>query len=326
MTIDEMRLLKKQLGYSYQQISDLSGVPLSTVQKVFRGATQTPRHETLIALTSAFSVSSLKKVALSYEDTDSCISDSLRIVQSESEQSDMHHAAPTDSEVLLNAPYTSTSSESYTAVREAAPACYPDGSESFNQKKQGSYTLKDYYKLPDDQRVELIDGVLYNMASPSNIHQLIGGYIYSKLLTHVLDHKGQCLPLIAPTDVQLDCDDKTMVEPDVMIVCDRSKIIKRCVYGAPDFIIEIMSPSTRKRDAVTKLHKYEHAGVREYWLVDPQRQNIFVYNFERNDYPYIYGFDSTIPVAIWGGACEIDFREVYEHIRFLYELADESPE
>ena len=80
------------------------------------------------------------------------------------------------------------------------------------------------------------------------------------------------MPMIAPMDVQLDCDEKTMVEPDVLIVCDRDKIVNRCVYGAPDFIIEILSNSTKKKDSVIKLNKYLNAGVREYWMIDPTKK------------------------------------------------------
>ena len=110
------------------------------------------------------------------------------------------------------------------------------------------------------------------------------------------------MPIASPIDVQLNCDDKTMVQPDVLVVCDREKVIRRCIYGAPDFIIEILSLTSRKKDMFTKLAKYKEAGVREYWLVDP----------------LIYGFDSKVPVMIFGGECEIDFAEIYEYISFLY--------
>ena len=138
------------------------------------------------------------------------------------------------------------------------------------------------------------------------------------MISHVLDKKGKCLPMISPIDVQLDCDNKTMVQPDVVIVCDRDKIINRCIYGAPDFIIEVISRSSTKRDSVIKLNKYLNAGVREYWMIDPNRKKVIVYNFETENYPVIYGFDAKIPVGIWDNELEIDFQEVYDHISFLY--------
>lgn len=78
----------------------------------------------------------------------------------------------------------------------------------------------------------MIDGILYTMNVPTSAHQMIGGLIYTKLMNYVMQKKGKCLPMISPIDVQLDCDDKTMVQPDVVIVCDRDKVIMRCVYGA----------------------------------------------------------------------------------------------
>ena len=256
MTIQEMIERKKELGYSYAQIADLSGLPLGTVQKVLGGITESPRYDTLLAL-----------------------------------------------EKVLRKEKTFMVSE---------PA-FP-----YQAKKQGEYTLDDYYQIPDDQRVELIDGVIYDMAAPTSIHQIIAGYFHAQLLSYVSSKKGKCMPMISPLDVQLNCDNKTMVQPDVVVVCDRDKIIKRCVYGAPDLVVEIISPYTRKKDMTLKMHKYEDAGVKEYWLIDPDKKKIIVYDFINDDYS-IYGFDSIIPVAIWGGDCQIDFNVILEAIEFLYE-------
>nr|WP_296033457.1 Uma2 family endonuclease [uncultured Dorea sp.] len=262
MNIQEMKEKKKEMGYTNEQIAELSGVPLGTVQKIFGGATTSPRYDTLNAL---------EKIFLP-------------------EKRENH----------------------YTSVLK-------DGSTAYTVKRQGEYTLEDYYALPDEHRAELIDGVLYDMASPGTLHQMAGGYIYARFLEFVAKNQGKCIPLIAPLDVQLDCDDKTIVEPDVMIVCDREKLYKNRIYGAPDFILEVLSKSTRRRDMVTKLQKYANAGVKEYWMVDIEGRRVFVYIFDEENYPAIYGFDSKVPVYIWGGQCEIDFSEVYNYIRFLIE-------
>ena len=260
MTIQEMKERKRELGYTFAQIAELSGVPLGTVQKIFNGTTSSPRYDTLQALERLLGYSQ-----------------------------NIH-------------------------IRE--------GQTEYLEKQQGDYTLEDYYEIPDDIRVELIDGVIYNMTAPTSLHQLIAGFIYAKLLGHMMNHKGECLPMISPLDIQLDCDDKTMVQPDVIIVCDRDKIINRCIYGAPDFVIEVLSKSTRRKDMVIKLNKYMNAGVREYWMIDPAKKKVIVYDFEHEEYPLIYGFDAKVPVQIWNGDCVIDFQEVYEHIRFLYERGE----
>lgn len=120
-------------------------------------------------------------------------------------------------------------------------------------------------------------------------------------------------------DVQLDCDAHTMVQPDVMVVCDREKILNRCIYGAPDLIVEVLSPSSGWKDANLKLAKYRAAGVREYWMVDIDRRKVIVYEFEKSEMPVIYGMEEQVPVGIFDGACRIDFVEVYEKVGFLME-------
>ena len=148
-------------------------------------------------------------------------------------------------------------------------------------KRQGEYTLEDYYALPEEQRVELIDGVIYDMSAPTSVHQLLGTEILLVLKDYIRKEHSLCVPVASPIDVQLDCDDKTMVQPDVIVVCDREKIQNRCIYGAPDFVVEVLSKSTRKKDLVLKLNKYMTAGVREYWLVNPDKKSDCVRFCER---------------------------------------------
>jgi Uma2 family endonuclease len=181
------------------------------------------------------------------------------------------------------------------------------------------YTLEDYLKLPDEQRVELIDGVFYDMAAPTTVHQSIAGFLYKKFLDFVMENKGPCFPFISPVDVQLDCDDKTVVQPDVLVVCDRSKYRNGRVFGAPDLVVEVLSPSSRKKDMQIKLAKYYNAGVREYWIIDPEKKLLVQYDMEHLELPVVYNADMEIPVLIWDGTCRIDLKEMYEAISFLWE-------
>lgn len=193
-----------------------------------------------------------------------------------------------------------------------------DGSTAYHVKKQGEYTLEDYYKIPDERRVELIDGVIYDMASPRMIHQLIAGQIYAQLLSCITAHDLDCVPFIAPADVQLDCDNRTMLQPDVFVVCDRSRILGTHIYGAPDFTVEILSKSTRSKDMNLKHQKYSHAGVKEYWIVDPDKKKVIVYLFGEEPDVNIYGFTDKIPVSISDGICEINFAKINDYVKFLY--------
>lgn len=207
--------------------------------------------------------------------------------------------------------------ENVLRERDADRVC--EGGLPYFGKKQGEFTLDDYYAMPEDTRVELIDGVLYEMLAPTTIHQDFGFQIAHRLQEHIKKNMGKCWVAVAPVDVQLDCDNRTMVEPDVIVLCNRDKIIRRCVYGAPDFIVEVLSPSTKKKDLTIKLKKYTEAGVKEYWLVDPDAKRVMVYRFEEDVVLNIYGFDSKVPVGIFDDKCEIDFAELYEQIAFLYE-------
>ncbi len=186
-------------------------------------------------------------------------------------------------------------------------------------KKQGEYTIEDYYALPDDRRAELIDGVLYDMASPTGIHQFFCGEIYAQLRHYIWKKGEKCLPFPVRSAVQLDRDDRTMVEPDMLVACNREQIHKMAIYGAPDFVVEVLSPETKNKDVCLKLHKYRNAGVREYWIVDPDEKTVTVYDFEHDSQPETYGFEGKVPVNIFGRECEVDFADIYEQIRFLYD-------
>lgn len=199
-------------------------------------------------------------------------------------------------------------------LKEPDPSEVGETSALYLAKKQGEFTLEDYYALPDDVRVELIDGVVYDMSSPLFSHQHMVFEIAVVLREFIKKKNGKCKVAISPLDVQLDCDEKTMVQPDIVILCDKNKIMKHGIYGAPDFVVEVLSPSTRKKDMTIKLSKYMNAGVREYWIVDIEKQRVLVYNWEQDDVLSIYGFHDKVQVGIFEGNCEVDFTRIYEDI------------
>ena len=175
--------------------------------------------------------------------------------------------------------------------------------------RQGSYTLKDYYELSEDRRIELIDGWIYDIAAPTKAHQFILGQIHLQLAPCVEAHPG-CMIYFAPLDVRLDNDDHTMVQPDLLILCDSGDDDNRRVNGAPDFVIEIMSSSTRFHDMFRKLNKYKSSGVREYWIIDPEKKRVTVYDFEHDELPVSYTFNDKIPLIISQGECSVDFVKI----------------
>lgn len=183
-------------------------------------------------------------------------------------------------------------------------------------KEQGEYTTAEYYALPEEKRVELIDGVFYDMSAPTFVHQGIAGELYRQIANFIRENKGECIARVSPVDVRLDCNDRTMVQPDIVIVCDKSKIKRWGIMGAPDFVVEVLSPSTGRKDRHKKLAKYLNAGVREYWLIDPDKKVLFAYNFEDEEMitPMIRGLSGKVPVGIYEGRLEIDLDLVAEMI------------
>ena len=179
----------------------------------------------------------------------------------------------------------------------------------YGTRPYDEYTLKDYYALPEDQRAELIDGTFYNMASPGVTHQGISMNMSIQIGNYISKRGGSCRVFAGPIDVQLDCDDKTMLVPDIIVVCDQDKLKNDRIMGAPDFVAEIVSPSSRKRDYVIKTAKYSEAGVREYWIVDPEKERVLVYNFAGDSVPVMYGMNEKIPVEIFGGDLSLSFPD-----------------
>lgn len=164
--------------------------------------------------------------------------------------------------------------------------------------KEVSYTLEDIYALPDRERAELIDGQIYFMAPPSTKHQRLVRRFTYEIERYIQQNDGECEVFPAPFAVFLNDDDINYVEPDISVICDEHKLDNAGCHGAPDWVIEIVSPSSHKMDYYLKLFKYRTAGVREYWIVDPDKERIFVYRFEQDTVDeYLFGND--VPVGIY---------------------------
>jgi len=174
------------------------------------------------------------------------------------------------------------------------------------------FTYADYESWDDENRYELIDGVAYMMSAPSTAHQSILGEFYRQLANFLVGKS--CKVFLSPYDVcltGLGDEDDTVVQPDILVVCDDSKIDKKRCNGAPDMVIEILSPSTSKRDLFIKLEKYENAGVREYWIVDPDAKSVHVHLLENGRYVVnSYESDETVAVSTLDG-CIITLPDVF---------------
>ena len=175
------------------------------------------------------------------------------------------------------------------------------------------YTYADYLKWDDDVRYELIDGVPHAMASPSPVHQSISMELSGQLWSHL---RGKTCKVFTTLDIRLNADshDNTIVQPDIIVACDKTKIKNNNHEGAPDLIIEILSPSTSKRDKLVKRTLYQSVGVREFWIVDPVDKIVEVNLLMDDKYCItVYDETETLPVHVLEG-CEVSLTDVFQEI------------
>lgn len=178
----------------------------------------------------------------------------------------------------------------------------------FKKEKGKLYTMDYIYNLPEGERAELINGQIYNMAPPKRIHQEFISFFTKEICNYVDENGGECKVYPAPFAVFLDSDDNTYVEPDISVICDKNKLSEDGCKGSPDWIIEVVSPSSKRMDYYIKLFKYRSAGVREYWIVNSAEQVINVYDFEHED-GGTYTFSDKIKVRIFENL-ELDISKV----------------
>ena len=284
LTPEEMKEYKRKLGYTNEMVAQKSGVPLGTVQKIFSGSTKRPRRETLIALSKVFQPDITESAGLSM----------------------LREPA---------APYGSQSQSQGLGLHNGGRRLH---AKQANESASATLSTGDYYALPDDRRAELIDGVIYDMASPSKLHQGVLQGIFVQL-DHCMEYcRDTCFLYIAPSDVELGDDQNTVVQPDLYIHCNLEKELDAPHHGAPDFILEVLSPSNPEHDLWRKQELYRRYGVREYWIVDPNGCKVLVWDFENSLLPTSYTFEDSVPVTISGGKCSVDFRKVYARVRHLY--------
>jgi len=174
------------------------------------------------------------------------------------------------------------------------------------------YTYSDYITWDDDIRYELIDGVPYMMSAPNRRHQKILGNLHGQFWNFL---KGKsCEVYQSPFDVRLNADtsDDIVVQPDLVIVCDQSKLDDAGCKGAPDMVVEILSPSTSHRDRNLKFNTYLKSGIKEYWILDPVIKSLAAHILKDDNYitrPYTH--EETAPVHILEG-CTINLAEVFD--------------
>ena len=174
------------------------------------------------------------------------------------------------------------------------------------------YTVTDIEALPEGQRAELLDGEMFIMATPTTTHQAISMWLSVEVFMKISDKGGKCKAFAASIAVYIKDDDKNFVEPYILVVCGKDKLDNKGCHGAPDWIVEIVSPSSKRMDYYRKLTTYAEAGVREYWVIDISRRSIIVHRLEQSDIPEIHSFSDVIKVSVLEDF-EIDFSKMVDY-------------
>ncbi|WP_029322787.1 Uma2 family endonuclease [Butyrivibrio sp. AE3004] len=284
MTIDEMKNIKESRGYSFAVLSEYTGVPAITLQRIFSGDTKKPRKATLDAiekvLTGDESVYSGK--AYSYERN--------------------------------SVSYGLYEPERRSELNEKTFSYGAEGRTDSKTSQRDKYTLRDYYNLPKSQCMELIDGVFYEVDMPGVIHQIIISRFLKRMACY-LDGMKSGIAMCFPANVRLDNDDMTMVKPDLFIVLDENKITDDFVNGAPDFVLEVISPASRKKDMFIKSVKYCEAGVKKYWMIDPKKRTLISYDYMDEDIaPSIVPLSGEKSMDLYDEELKINLDEIAEVI------------
>lgn len=293
-TVDEMKARKRQLGLSVRYLSEISGVPIGTIQKILNGSTGQPRYGTMRKLTEAILQAA---------------GDPVPQLEGPAAGAGLAGTAGAgDSGAGVVGAYAGAAVGAAGQALAFGAAAGPAG------QGHAAGGRADYIIAPGGLNEE-IDGVLYEMDSPTAKHQEIVGSLYYKVRSS-LEAKKESDKLhtcMGPLAVQLDAEGKTVVRPDVMIFREdgENTLVESedKVKFVPDFIAEVVSAKSKSRDMFTKLGKYREAGVREYWLVDPDKHTVMAYQFDKGDDVEIYTFTEKIPVGVTEGKCEVKLSE-----------------
>lgn len=187
------------------------------------------------------------------------------------------------------------------------------GASSLLSTWGGSCSYQDFCKLPEGTLAELICGRLSYMESPNWAHSSVVDEFSFQIQTQIRQRKGDCIARQGPVDVKLDIlsDRPTVLIPDFFILCDCSKISQSGLSGAPDFVLEVLSPSTRRRDIGEKVLLYRDYGVREYWIIDPDTRRLIIYNFmDEKENPIVLPLQGTKGLSIYDNAIKVDLDAI----------------
>lgn len=284
---------KKALSLTTAEVAYMANLPVSTVSKIMTGETKHPTAITIEKIESVFHKEESRKRLEAYL---LAMKDYLMEHRDEDFSSEEFEKSYRAKHSLENKPIAEADSlsEPYPIWGNVA------------LKKRLSTSVKDYFKMSIENRwVELADGNIIVNEAPGMAHQLLVKSINKQIESFIDDNAGKCQVFDMGINVRLDEEEDTILIPDILVICDKDKIKDFGILGAPDWVIEVVSPSTRQYDYKKKTYKYLSHGVRELWLVDPEKKVVVTYIDGEYMMSHLYQFGDSIPVSIYDGKLKI---------------------
>ena len=329
MTVEEIRKTIEEGTITYGQLEKFSGVPEVTIRKLVTGRTKNPRKGTVDALSRILNPWNSEGSKAGAASENEKPKEAGKMPENEMLMTIEEMRAEID-----RRRYSYKQLERFTAIPAATirrlingqtkkprmdvmfslSAVLRPSSRDDTIKRQENYDLEDYLSFSEDDRMEMIDGILYELPGPDEGHQFVLGAIFHSLYGQIHDHGNVCFPFMAPLGVQLDKDDKTVVQPDIFLAGNSSFFKEGRYQGAPELVVEIISRETVQKDFQIKYMKYKLAGVKEYWIVDASRRRVITWVFKEETASGIYCYDEQVPVMAFKGAFAVDFPRIWKEM------------
>lgn len=303
MDISDIRMRKKELKLTTQQIAYLAELPVSTVSKIMTGETKNPSYITIERIEKVILQEEMARRIKAYRKAFTLYCEGLN--KGEDVDRELFDRKYRRENHLDNAPIP------FARVRRANNEI---GEGNLAKVRDYRLTADSLEKIGEDKNIELIDGRLIINQAPDLQHQIVVQNIGKIIDRYIEDNHGKCKVFNVGVNVFLEENDYTLLIPDIVVVCDENKLQANGIYGVPDWIIEVVSNSSRKLDYNEKMHKYMVSGVSEYWIVDVDKQRITVYIKGEPMMAYVYGLNDEVPVGIYQGKLSICLYNIMRRV------------
>jgi Uma2 family endonuclease len=296
MDVKELKERKRALKLTTAQLAYMAELPVGTVSKIMTGETKSPSYVTIEKIDRVLSREEMLVRVREY------IEELLDYINEHPE------------EQIDQIKFEKVYRREHDLDNAPLPYAMPlgklktvSGNLALDDNRVTAQILSD---IGEDRRIELIDGHLIIAEMPGIRHQLLVQRLGEIISSFIKDNNGNCMVFSVGVNVRLDEDDYTVIIPDVAVLCDKYKLDEKGIVGAPDWVIEVVSPSTRTMDYRTKMCKYMSAGVREYWIIDLEKEKVVTYIDGEPMMVYVYEIGEDVPVEIYDGELKINVGRI----------------